>query len=48
MLDDTDIVADEKIGQIIVLLELDKQVQDLRLDRNIQRGDGFIADQQFR
>ena len=30
------------------VLQLAEQVQDLRLDRDIEGGDGFVADDQFR
>ena len=48
VLDDAKVVTDEQVGQIKPRTQIHEQVQDLRLDRDIQRRDGFIADQEFR
>ena len=42
------IVRDEKIGEVHLLLELLEKIDDLRLDRNVQRGDRLIGDDEFR
>jgi len=39
-------VGDEQVGEAKLLLEVFQQVDHLRLDGDIQRGDGFIADNQ--
>ena len=44
----TKIMADEKIGQIKFFPEAHEQVQDLRLDRNIQRRHGLITHNEIR
>ena len=41
-------MRNEQIGQTELLLQIDHQVQDLRLNRNIQRGDRLIADHKLR
>ena len=48
MLDHAQIVGDEQIGEIELLLQLLQQVQHLSLDRDIQRRDRLVADDQFR
>ena len=48
MLDHRQIVADEQIRQIEIFTQIHKQVDDLRLNRNVERGDGFVANQKFR
>ena len=44
MLDDGQIVGDEQIRDVAALCEVVEQIQDLGLDRDIQRGDRLIAD----
>ncbi|MNN95484.1 hypothetical protein D3C81_2142980 [compost metagenome] len=44
MADHAQVVADEQIRQVQVVAQLFKQVQHLRLNRHIQGGHGFIAD----
>ena len=44
VLDGTQAVGDEQIGQPQLLLDLLKQVQDLRLYGHVQGGDGLVAD----
>ncbi len=46
VLDHAQIMRNEKIGQVILVLQVHHQVDDLRLNRNIQRRDRFIADDQ--
>ncbi len=48
MFDHPQIMADEQIGQIKIASEILKQVDNLRLDRNIKRRDAFVTDQEFR
>jgi len=43
-----EIVADEEIGQPEFALQIDQQIEHLRLDRLVQRGDRFIEDHQPR
>ena len=40
-------MSDEEIGEPQGFLEFAKKIDDLGLNGNIQRGDGFIADDQF-
>ena len=42
------IVRDEQIGQLELILKVHQQVDDLRLDRHVQRRDRFVADDQLR
>ena len=44
----TQIMADEQIGQAKVFFQPCQQVQNLRLNSNIQSADRFIANLQFR
>ena len=46
VLDDAHVVGDEEVGQPELALELLEQVQDLRLDRHVERGDRLVADDQ--
>jgi hypothetical protein len=41
-------VGDQHDAHALLLLQPDQQVQHLRLDRHVQRGGGFIRDQQLR
>ena len=41
------IVADEEIGQAQALLQAFKQVDHLRLDRDVERGNRLVADNKF-
>ena len=41
-------MRDEQVGQLELVLQVHQQVDDLRLDRHIQRRYRFIADDQFR
>src|SRR5262249_29200473 len=43
VLDDGEIVADEEERQAELALQILQQIHDLRLDRNIERGDGLVA-----
>jgi len=45
--DHREIVGDEEVGKAELLLEYFHRVQHLRLDRNVQRRDGFVADDEI-
>lgn len=45
MADDAEVVADEEVGQLKLFAKIHEQVQNLRLDRDIQGRHGFITDQ---
>ena len=47
MLDDREIVRDEQIGDFRFDLEILQKIQDLRLDRDVQRADGLVADNEI-
>ena len=44
VLDDAHVVGDEDVGQAELPLEVLEEVQDLRLDRNVERRDRLVAD----
>ena len=48
VLDDAHVVGDEQVGQAELALELLEQVQDLGLDRHVERGDRLVADDEVR
>ncbi len=41
------VVTDEKVRELKLILKLGEQIEDLRLNRDIQRTGGLIADDQF-
>ena len=45
VLDDAEIMADEQVGEVELVAQVHEQVEDLRLDRHVERRDGFVADQ---
>ena len=47
MAHDQQIVGDEQIGQAEFFLQLGEHVDDLRLDRHVQRGDRLVADDEL-
>src|SRR3984885_6633559 len=47
MLDHTEIMADEQVGEVEFAAEIHEQVEDLRLNRDIQRGDRLVAHQKL-
>jgi hypothetical protein len=47
VLDHSQIVRDEDVGQPKPVLQLAQEVEDLRADRDVQRRDRLIADDQF-
>ena len=48
MADDAQVVGDEQVGQPELALEPLEQVDDLGLDRDIERADRFVGDDQVR
>ena len=48
VVDDRQVVGNEQVGQAVLLLEVLQQVDDLRLDRDIQRRHRLVQDQQLR
>jgi hypothetical protein len=47
MLDHAQVMRNEDVGQVKVMLQVFQQVNHLSLDRNIQRGDRLVADNQL-
>ena len=47
MLDDAEVVGDEDRGDAEVLLQVDEQVEDLRLHAHVERADRFVGDDQL-
>ena len=45
--DDREIVRDENIGQPEPVLQVAEQIEDLRADRDVERRDRLVADDQF-
>ena len=45
---DREVVRDEEIGQSELLLQILEQVDDLRLNRDVERRDRLVADDEFR
>jgi len=48
LVDDRQIVGDEEVGEPKLLAQLREQVEHLRLDQDIERGDSLVADEQPR
>ena len=48
MTDDSDIMGDEEVGQMQPALQLAQQIQDLRLDRDVQRRGRLVQHQEAR
>ena len=46
--DDGHIVADEQEGEVKLLLQIQKQVADLRLDRDVQSRNGLVCNDHLR
>ena len=46
--DDAEIVGDEDVREPELVLEVVEEVDDLRLDRHVERGDGLVCDDQLR
>jgi hypothetical protein len=47
VLDDRQVVGDEQVREVELLLEVLEEVDHLRLDRHVQRGDGLVADDEL-
>ena len=45
--DDGEVVRDEKVGEAEFLLQVAEEIDDLRLNRDIERRDGFVGDNHF-
>ena len=41
-------MRNENVGEFKLLLQAHQQVQNLRLNRHVQRRDGFVADDELR
>ena len=48
VLHDRQVVRDEQVRELELLLQVVEEVQDLRLDRDVERRDGFVAHDQLR
>jgi hypothetical protein len=46
--DDREVVRDEEVGECKVALEIFEQIEDLRLNRDVEGRDRFVADDQLR
>ena len=46
--DDAEVVGDEDVGQRELVLQVVEEVDDLRLDRDVERRDGLVGDDQAR
>lgn len=44
--DHAQVVGDEKEGEVAVLAQVEQQVEDLRLDGDVEGGGGFVQHQQ--
>ena len=47
VLDDGEVVSDEEIGEVELVLEIHKEVDDLGLDGDVEGADRFIADDEL-
>ena len=45
---DSEVVSDEEVGEVAFALEVEEEVEDLALDGDVEGGDRFIADDEFR
>jgi hypothetical protein len=46
VLDDSEIVRDEQIRKVLFALQIHHQIDDLSLDRHVERRDRLVADDQ--
>jgi hypothetical protein len=46
--DDGEIMGDEQVRKTVLALQVDQQVDDLRLDRDVERRDRLVAHDQAR
>ena len=47
-MDDPEVVRDEHVRQVELVLQVVEQVDDLRLDRDVECGDRLVGDDQLR
>src|SRR4029077_11837445 len=47
MLDDGEVMADEEKGEAELLLQVLQEIDDLRLHRDVERGDGLVANDEI-
>ena len=47
VLDNGEVVADEEVRQLVFILQFVQQVDDLRLDGHVERGDRLVADNEL-
>src|ERR1700674_2520269 len=47
VLDDREVVRDEHVGEIVISLEIYEQVDHLRLHRDVESGNGLVADDEL-
>jgi hypothetical protein len=45
--DDGEVVGDEEVRQVELVLQLDEEVEHLRLDRDVEGGDGLVGDDEL-
>src|SRR5262245_65752482 len=48
MFDEPQVVSDEEVGEFQALFQVEQQLDHLRLDRNVERRDRLIGDDQSR
>ena len=48
VLHDREVVGDDDVGQLVRALQIAHQVEDLSLDRDVERGHGLVRDDQLR
>src|SRR5215469_10567173 len=48
MLNDGEIVSNEQVGQIFFALQVHHQIDDLRLDRDVERRNRFVTNDELR
>ena len=46
--DDREVVRNEEVGKILLALQIDQEIDHLRLDRDVERGDRLVANDQAR
>jgi hypothetical protein len=47
VLDDGEVVGDEQVGQVELAAQVEEQVEDLALDRHVERRHGLVADDEL-
>ena len=48
VLDHAQVVRDEEVGELELVLQVEEQVEDLRLDRHVERGDRLVGNDELR